>query len=81
MNSPEFIVPEAGPYDKQVAIDDLNNAFQQLKENAEAADTGVMVEGLPFGPVTKLELIHFTLFHTQRHLHQMEKICKTLSDN
>jgi hypothetical protein len=80
MKSPEFIIPEEGIYEKQFAIDDLNKSFNQFKENANNANLNELVEGLPLGPTTKLEIIYFTLFHTQRHLHQMEKICSALKD-
>ena len=80
LNSPEFIVPEEGIYDKRTSIDDLNKSFKQFKENTKHVNLNELVEGLPLGPITKLELIHFTLFHTQRHLHQMKKICKALEE-
>ena len=80
MNSPEFIVPEEKIYDKQTSIDDLNKSFNQFAENTNYASLNELVEGLPLGPITKLELIHFTLFHTQRHLHQMKRICSALKE-
>jgi hypothetical protein len=78
MKAPEFIVPEEKTYDKQTSIEALKNAFKQLKETADKADVNEMVEGLPMGTVTKLELLHFVLYHTQRHLHQLKKICEAL---
>ncbi len=80
MQSPEFIVPENGPYEKQTAIKELQQALEQLKENADQADLTELVEGLPLGPITKLEIVHFSLYHTQRHLHQMKKICAALKE-
>lgn len=80
MNSPEFIVPEEGPYEKQPAIDGLDKSFNQFKENVNSTNVNELVEGLPLGPITKLEIIHFVLFHTQRHLHQMKKICDALEN-
>ena len=80
MKSPEFIVPEEDTYEKQSVIDDLNKSFNQFKDNANNANLNELVEGLPLGPVTKLEIVHFTLVHTQRHLHQMKKICNALKD-
>ena len=74
MKSPEFIIPEERTYERQPTIDDLNNSFNQFRENASNANENELVEGLP------LEIIHFTLFHTQRHLHQMKKICTALKD-
>lgn len=76
--SPDFIVPEDGTYEKQASIDELNKAFSEYAKAAIHANPGEMVEGLPFGPVTKWELMHFTLFHTQRHLNQMRRICEAL---
>lgn len=80
LKSPEFIIPEEGTYEKQFTIDDLNRSFNQFKDNANNVNVNELVEGLPLGPITKLEIIYFTLFHTQRHLHQMEKICSALKD-
>ena len=80
MKSPEFITPEEGTYEKQPTIDELNKSFNHLKENTNKANLNELVEGLPLGPVTRLEIIHFTLFHTQRHLHQMKNICNALKD-
>ena len=80
LQSPEFIVPEEGNYERQPAIDTLNNAFNQFKENANSADLNGLVQGLPLGPITKLEIIHFVLFHTQRHLNQMKKICEAIKN-
>lgn len=80
MQSPEFIIPEEGIYEKQPAIDELDKAFHQFKDNANKANLTELTEGLPLGPITKLELVHFSLFHTQRHLQQMKKICNALKN-
>jgi DinB superfamily len=80
MKSPEFIVPENGPYEKQAIFEELNNAFGHLKQSTTHAELPELVEGLPLGPITKLEILHFVLYHTQRHLNQMKKICEALKD-
>ena len=80
MKSPEFIVPEEGDYDREATIEKLSKSFNQFKDNANKANLDELVEGLPLGPITKLEIIHFVLFHTQRHLHQMKKICEALKN-
>ena len=81
LTQPDFLIPEEQVYEKQPAIDELNKSFNQFKENAHSANLNEMAEGLPLGPITKLEIIHFVLFHTQRHLHQMKKICEALNGN
>jgi len=74
MKSPDFIVPEDGPYEKQAILEELKNSLMQLKESSANANLTDLVEGLPLGDITKLEIIHFVLYHTQRHEHQMKKI-------
>ncbi len=78
MQSPEFIVPENEIYQQKNSIDELNSSFKKLKDNNSVQDMNDLVEGLPFGPTTKIELLHFVLYHTERHLHQMRKICEAL---
>jgi hypothetical protein len=78
MKSPEFIVPEDVLYEKQAIYDELNNSFGHLEQSTTHAELPDLVEGLPLGPVTKLEILHFVLYHTQRHLNQMKKICEAL---
>jgi DinB superfamily len=80
MKSPEFIVPEDGPYEKQAIYEELNNSFEHLKQSTTHAALPDLVDGLPLGPITKLEILHFVLYHTQRHLNQMKKICEALKD-
>jgi len=78
LKSPDFIVPEPGPYEKQTSIEKLNKSLRHLKESAGNANLTDMVDNLPLGAITKLEILHFVLYHTQRHLHQMKKICDAL---
>mgnify|MGYP001612942603 CR=1 FL=1 len=78
MEAPEFIVPEDEAYKKQQSIDELNQSFKRLNVNAEHANLNDLIEDLPFGATTKLEILHFVLFHTQRHQHQLQKICAAL---
>jgi len=78
LTQPDFLIPEIQVYKKQPAIDELNKSFSEFKANASRANLNEQVEGLPLGPITKLEIIHFVLFHTQRHLYQMENICAAL---
>ena len=71
MKSPDFIVPENGPYEKQSISEELKNSFRQLKESAADARLPDLVEGLPMGPITKLKYL-FCHDHSAAHLHQMK---------
>jgi len=80
LKQPDFIVPEERIYEKQSAIEELNRCFSRFKDAALNANLDHLIEGLPLGPITKLEIIHFVLYHTQRHLNQMKRICEALKN-
>ncbi len=72
--SPDFIVPEEKNYDKDEVVKDLNNSIDKLKVARNKVDLGEIIALPVFGEVTKLELLYFVLYHTQRHVHQLKKI-------
>lgn len=76
--SPDFIVPEDKIYDKETSIQQIEQAFDTIKTNAKTADLDELRDDLPVGPVTKIELLHFVLYHTQRHLNQLKRIVAAL---
>jgi hypothetical protein len=78
LTQPDFLVPEERIYEKQASIEELQTSFNQYKKSVGAANVNDLIEGLPLGPITKLEIIHFVLYHTQRHLHQMKNIFEAL---
>ncbi len=72
--SPEFIVPEDKQYTKTAVATGLENCSQQLLKNAATATAGEMISLPGFGEITKIELLYFVLYHTQRHVHQLKNI-------
>ena len=78
MQSPDFILPDPGPYEKEPTIQALTGAFDKMKAGSIPANLNELLTGLPFGEVTKLELLHFVLYHTQRHGEQMRRIVADL---
>ncbi|MGG9970826.1 DinB family protein [Ferruginibacter sp. SUN002] len=80
LTPPEFIIPEEGVYEKQTSINELNTSFDRFRESASDVNLYGLIEGVPLSPITKLEIIHFVLYHTQRHLNQMKNICEALKN-
>ena len=78
MKSPDFIIPDDGPFQKEATIQALTAALEKMKEGTNKANLNELLLGLPLGEITKLELLHFVLYHTQRHLHQLHKIVDAL---
>ena len=76
--SPEFIVPEAKHYDKEEIITAFQNSVERLQHVRSNISLIEMINLPPFGEVTKLEILHFVLYHTERHVHQLKNIIHIL---
>jgi hypothetical protein len=72
--SPEFIRPAQGMYEKEKLNAKLKKSIEQLKEQRNKANLSEILSLPAFGEITKLELLYFVLYHTQRHIHQLKNI-------
>lgn len=82
MQSPDFILPEDKEYDKEKlagALRGIKDKMLEAARHTELAHEAPLPEGHPFKGNTKLEMVHFTAYHVQRHNHQLEKIKAALS--
>ena len=76
--SPDFILPEDTVYEKEAVIRELEKSIDTIR-NSEAKQHLTEIISLPvFGEISKVELFHFVLYHTQRHIHQLQKILMAL---
>tara|TARA_R110000796_G_scaffold252637_1_gene389569 strand:- start:11172 stop:11669 length:498 start_codon:yes stop_codon:yes gene_type:complete len=81
MNSPEEILPSEKPLNKESIINGLQEkieAFNLVIENKDLTETCTDYAIPEYGPFTRLEWIHFSIVHTQRHVHQLRKIISNL---
>ena len=74
MKSPEFILPTQDHYQKEKVIADLETSIDQLKEASNTVNLSEIIQHPAFKEITKLELIHFAVYHTERHIHQLKNI-------
>lgn len=79
--SPDFIIPEKKEYKKELVIEQLKNSIEQLKELRSKTNLAEIINLPVFGEITKLEILFFVLYHTQRHLHQLKNILSILQKN
>ncbi|MDO9373238.1 MAG: DinB family protein [Bacteroidota bacterium] len=82
MQSPDFIVPKDEAYDKSNLLSKFDNIKENLVNIMETEDLSKLCTAfkLPqMGFLTRLEAVHFVLYHTQRHTHQLEKIQEALA--
>ncbi len=77
--SPDFILPVQEVYEKKMLLALLNRSVDKIKEVSCQADLSEMINHPAFGDITKFEILHFVLFHTQRHIHQLQKIFQAVS--
>lgn len=73
-----FITPTREVYEKERLIADLKRSTSRLKQASREADLDDAIHHPAFGGITKLELLYFVQFHTQRHVRQVKNIITAL---
>ncbi|MEP7371783.1 MAG: DinB family protein [Chitinophagaceae bacterium] len=79
LKSPDFIVPAQDIYERETVIGHLKQSVQKMQEISTTTNLSEMINHPAFGDITKFEVLHFVLYHTQRHIHQLEKIFQVVS--
>jgi len=79
LQSPKFILPSQDIYQTQKVIDDLKKSIEQLRQLSHVVNLSEALDHPIFGDITKLELLHFAVYHTQRHVHQLKNIFRITS--
>ena len=75
MQSPPFIVPGPAPYEKQKVLAAFKTSCDAVFAQMQHTQLAEVIDmSKTFGQISKLELCHFVLYHTQRHLHQLKKM-------
>ncbi|HEY0897884.1 MAG TPA: DinB family protein [Sphingobacteriaceae bacterium] len=77
--APEGVAPSFEPVNKESLLNSIQKCREQFKEVIATTDLHQTVSGfvLPqFGEFTKLEWVYFSLYHTQRHIHQLQRIVR-----
>jgi hypothetical protein len=82
MQSPEFIVPDNGPFDKTILLGGLTKRIHSIKEYIKNTNdlsvTYVDFELPRMGTLTGMEWIQFMTMHTIRHVRQLKRIVEAL---
>ena len=75
--SPDSILPKEKVYDKEALLNSVSDVVLKLIGLSKTLDLNQTCTAFPFpvyGELTRLELFHFIVCHTKRHLHQLQKI-------
>ena len=77
MTSPDFIEPADEVYDQNALLTQLKNVgdtLVKLVNDIDLSPTCLAFEVPVWGYMTRLEIIHFVIYHTQRHTRQLQQI-------
>ena len=78
LKSPEFIVPKPGEYEKEKLLATFKKSNDQLRQKRDRVNLAEAINFPAFGEITRIELFHFVLYHTQRHIHQLKNMLRYL---
>jgi hypothetical protein len=76
--SPQFILPGQTSYIKGELIERLKRSIDRIKQERMNVDLSEIIDLTALGTISKTELLHFVVYHTQRHIHQLKNIFTTL---
>lgn len=79
--SPNFIIPGNGPFETNLILRELLRIKKQNVAAATTKDASAICLDfeLPgFGYLTRYEWLQFSVYHTQRHTQQLEKIAEKI---
>lgn len=77
MTSPDFIEPADEVYDQKALLAQLKNVgdtLVTLVKDLDLSPTCLAFEVPVWGYMTRLEIIYFVIYHTQRHTRQLQQI-------
>jgi hypothetical protein len=77
----ESILPGSGPYEKEKLMQSIMKAWDDLTQIIREEDLSLICLNsiVPvFGEMTRMEWGYLVVFHTQRHIHQLAAIHKSI---
>jgi len=77
MTSPDFVQPSGVQRDKDEILHSLGDTFEKIITLSKKLDLTLTFTGFEmpqFGLLTRLEWLSFILYHTQRHIRQLQNI-------
>lgn len=81
MKSPPFILPTQDIYEKALLIKNFKDAVTEFNTTANNVNLSELINLQPLGELTRLEVIYFILYHTQRHTQQIKNILERINSN
>jgi hypothetical protein len=74
LKSPEIVLPSLTTFDRENVINKLKSSRQKLVQASTTLNLSETSQHPALGELTRLEFFAFVIYHTQRHIHQLENI-------
>jgi uncharacterized damage-inducible protein DinB len=84
LKAPDFIIPSAGPHEKETIFRALKDNRAEIKTLAEKIDLSLTFTGFSFpqlGELTGIEWLTFIITHSARHINQLKNIYSLVRSN
>ncbi len=78
------IVPDKEPKDKTKVLEKIQDIRQKLTGLIEIQNLAETIKGFEhplFGYLTRVEWIYFNIYHSKRHINQMERIISSIEES
>lgn len=79
LDAPEITAPGAGPFEQKYLLSSLDDSRARLRKATGELDLSAVSCHPILKEFTRLELVHFVVYHTERHLHQLQRIHDALA--
>lgn len=76
--APAFIVPTKDIYNPALLLNEFQASVEEIMKRMYEDELSELINHPAFGNISKFEVLHFVLFHTQRHLKQVKGIIASL---
>lgn len=82
IDAPPAMIPSDDPGSKKELTANIKRLREKMMDAATTLDLTMTCHEAPpaFPEYTRLELLHFVLYHTQRHIHQLKNIRRHLTE-
>jgi hypothetical protein len=77
LDSPSFVMPPVIAYDKErqlLSLREIHSGLLSAAATLDLSQTCLLFELPVLGYLTRWEVLHFVLYHTQRHMEQLRKM-------
>ncbi len=84
MKNPDFNTPSSGDHNKEKLIAQFKSNEEKQLEAIDSTDLTETCVSFPLpkmGELTRIEWLHFNMYHKQRHTHQLNEIKNILDKN